>query len=440
MQLIRVLLVAVAIAVLLSGITFFFGSAKQEKGNGARFLLATIGGAVWSIAIMVFLKMPNASESFAHTAITCIIAGVTLSDIGLLAYLGWPYKNGKVLTATFSCVGLVLVVLLAYDSSLFYSAIDLSGEYTRIFVQKGWYYYTLIAYFFVISFTFSAYLQKRIKKTTHKDMKTGLTVFYAGLSTSGILALVFNLILISSHPHLTWIGPMSTGITVLTFYYSVVKFRTVSMSSKWLEVMSYAILLITAAIIYLLAFYIIFTALFGIPNPTNEVLTLNIVMAVFLLILMPTLTELANFMKANFYTDRIELGYITNKLEKIPRGSYESHDVARFLADTMHYSYVAIVINGRLYASNNARFTSAEAIQIGRLKVDDNIWVKNLAEDIAKPHEISRVARLTSKTGKEIGKVVFGKRLASSHLSRRDLVKHEAILGVLSCVVEENIK
>lgn len=441
MQLIRVLLVIVAVAVLLSGISIFLGSTKQEKSNGGRFLIATLGAAIWSLAIMIFIKMPNASEAFSHLIVTCIIAGVTLCDVGLLAYLGWQQKGGKIATIIFSAIGAILVTLLAYDSSLFYTSIDVNQEYTHLFVNKSWYYYTIIAYFFLISIVFSNYLQKQIKKTTNKGQKRGLQIFYGGLSIGGILALIFNLILISSHPHLTWIGPMATAISVLTFYYSAVKFRIISMSSRWTEVLSYIVIIATAIVVYLLAFYIVFTALFGIANPTNEVLMLNLIMGLFLLLLMPTITELANFMRASFYTDRIELGYIIKKLEVIKKDSYDPKDIARFLADTMHYSYVALTVKDHFYLSDSSRFTTEEVNQLAKLKAENGAWIvaDELKEiDSASQHNISRIGILRNRNGKEIGKIIFGKKVTAGAITRRDLVKHEAIIGIISCIVEEN--
>lgn len=257
MQLIRALLIAAVIVVVLSGISVFFGSHKQERRTSKRFLLATLGAALWTIAIFIALDMPNASSDFVHLIITCIIGGVTILDIGLLSFLSWGYKGGRILTLLFTIGGTLLVGLLAYDSSLFYSSYDLSQGYVRIFVDHNWHFFTLIAYFFLISITFSSYLLRRIEDTKNPGYKTGLKVFCVGLSIGGILALLFDLILITSLPSLIWIGPMATVISIVFFYYSVVKFHILDVSSKWIRAMSAAILVGTAVIIYLIAFYIV---------------------------------------------------------------------------------------------------------------------------------------------------------------------------------------
>ncbi|MBR3366152.1 hypothetical protein IKG48_03495 [Candidatus Saccharibacteria bacterium] len=257
MQLIRALLIAAATVAILSGFSVFFGSRNQEKRSNARFLVATIGAALWTIAIYLALDMPSTSPDFVHFIVTCIIGGAIICDIGLLAFLSYGYKGGKILTLLFIIGGTLLIGLLAYDSSLFYSGYDLSQNYVHIFVDHNWHFFTLIAYFFLISITFSSYLLRRIEDTKNLNLKKGLRVFSIGISIGGILALLFDLILITSLPNLIWIGPLATIISIASFYYSIAKFGTLNVSSKWMKAMAGVILVGTATIIYLLVFYII---------------------------------------------------------------------------------------------------------------------------------------------------------------------------------------
>lgn len=441
MQLIRILLIAAIIVVLLSGISIFCGSRKQEKRSAAHFLIATIGAALWTAAIAIALKMPGASSEFVHVVVTCIIAGVTLCDVGLLAFLGWRYKGGKPSTLIFTLFGVLLVALLACDSSLFYGSYDLSQGYVRIFVNYSWYYFTLIAYFFLISITFSNFLRKRIKETTNSSLKTGLKVFYVGLSIGGILALIFDLILITSLPNLIWIGPMATIISIMSFYYSVVKFRTLNISAKWMKIMSYAILTATAIIIYLLVFYVVFTALFRTPNPSVEVLILNSIMAIFLIAIMPALLELTNFMKASFLSDRIQLGYITKKIDNIKPKDFDPKELVQFLADTLHYGDCALILAKHTYVTNNMRFPTDEAEIILQLKpTDGSVWVKSPEKILKNGFCVSEVALLRDSKGKEIGRLVFGKKINGKTLQRKELVKVEAVINMVSVLVEESHK
>ena len=441
MQLIRALLIAAIVVVVLSGVSIFFGSRKQEKRISAYFLIATIGAALWTAAIAVALRMPDASPEFVHLTVTCIIAGVTLCDVGLLAFLGWKYKGGKPATFIFAAIGFLLIAALAFDQSLFYSSYDLSQGYVQIFINYSWYYFALIAYFFLISITFSGFLRKRIKETTNHSLKTGLKVFNVGLSIGGILALIFDLVLITQLPNLIWIGPMATIISIMSFYYSVVKFRTLNISAKWMKIMSYVILVAMAVIIYSLVFYIVFAALFKTPNPSTQVLILNTVMAVFLIAIMPALLELTNFMKASFLSDRIQLGYITKKLDNIKPKDFDPKELAQFLADTLHYEECALILAKHTYVTNNMRFPSDEAESIMRLKpTDGSVWVKTPEKVLNNGFCISEVATLKNSDGKEIGRLVFGKRVGGRTLPRKELIKVEAVVNMVSVIVEESHK
>lgn len=258
MQLIRALLVAAATTVVLSGIAVFFGSSRQERKPARYFLISAFGAALWTVAIFVALDMPWASADFVHFIMACTIGSIALCDIGLLAFLSHGYKGGRILTLLFTIGAAILITLLAYDSSLFYSSYDLSHGYVHFSVDRScWYFYALIIYFFLISITFSSYLLRRIEETKNPGLKKGLRVFLAGLSIGGILALVFNLLLLTSLPEFVWIGPLATVISIVSFYFSVAKFGTLNVSSKYMKAMSGVILVGIAVIVYLTAFYVV---------------------------------------------------------------------------------------------------------------------------------------------------------------------------------------
>lgn len=443
MQLIRILLVAVSAAVLLSGASVICGSSKQDRARAIRFFVATLGAAVWTLAITVFMSLPPEAGAVAPAVVIGIIGGITLCDVSLLAYLGWEHKSGKVATVLFALVGVVLVGILALHPEVFYTDITLDHEFNRITITKGWYYVALIVYFFLISITFSSYLQRRIKSVKNPGLKTGLKVFYVGLSVGGILALIFNLVLLSAQPQLTWIGPMATSISILSFYYSVVRYRTITLSSGWMRTMSYVILVTTGVIIYALLFYAMFTALFKIPNPSPAILLLNGVTAAILLLAMPALSEIVTYMHAITAVDEIDLGYIVKKLEKTSGKNFDLREIARFLADSMHYADVILIVNGHVYSANAVnRMTIPEADQIIKAKrKEGRVWIlpeELKDETVSRKREISRIGVLTDKRGREMGKVVFGKKLHRLELSRRDLIKYETVVNELAAVIEEN--
>lgn len=437
MQLIRALLVAATAVVLLSGISIFFGSRKQEKKNSIFFLIATLGVALWAIATIFALNMPSASGNFVHVIVTCIIGGITLCDIGFLTFLGWKYKGGKFLAFILAAIGAFLVALLARDSSTFYNSFDLSQNYLKISVEQNWYFFSLIAYFSIISLVFFGFLARRIKKATSPSLKIGLKVFYICLAFGNLSTLAFNITLVTSLPNLIWISPMIIVISIMSFYYSIIKSHTLNIHTKWLEITSYAILLATAAIIYLLAFYIVFTTLFKVPNPSHEILILHGIMAAFLIFLTPILFELTNFMKASFFSSEIELSYIMKKLDSIKPKTFDPKDTICFLADTLHYENCALIISGHAHTNNGARFSSDETEYILRLKPSkDQLWIDQANLPEKNGFNISEIVTLRNKEGHELGKLVLGKRFSEKPLIKEDFAKIEAVASVLSALIK----
>ena len=97
MQLVITLLVAVAVLTILAGISTLFGSKKKNKANAVWLFIVTLGLALWSFSIAMFLSLPPNKIDVARLLIVGIIAGITAADIGILGYTGWNYKLGRVL-------------------------------------------------------------------------------------------------------------------------------------------------------------------------------------------------------------------------------------------------------------------------------------------------------------------------------------------------------
>ncbi len=74
-------------------------------------------------------------------------------------------------------------------------------------------------------------------------------------------------------------------------FYAILKYRIVSVSARWLRVMVYMVIMSAGAAIYMILFYLIFTALFKIPNPSTSILVLNFLMIIIVLLLMPVINE-----------------------------------------------------------------------------------------------------------------------------------------------------
>ncbi len=434
MKLITVLLIAVAALAVLTGLSILCGATKQSRASAIWFFVSTLGAAVWSVAIAIFLTLPSSSADSAPALVIAVISGITLTDIALLSYTSWSSgRNGKITVGIFAVLGAALCVLLVKQPELFYSHFTFGQDYNTIHTTRTWYFYALIAFFTLISLVYSGFLSKTIKHIKNHGAKNGLKIFQAGLSVGGILALIFDLLLLTSHPHFAWIGPMAVSISIITFYYSVVKYRILALSGKWLEVLSYIILIAAGVIIYTLVFYAIFTSLFRVASPSTEILLLNFIMVAILLCLMPALREISSMLKALLPTRYIDVGYITRKVLAIKRDHLDLKELASFLATQLKLDYFAFLINGKVYGSKATFLTSEELVKIAKLKHPTrSIWQTQSDESADSP---VRIAVLTDSKGEVFGQALVGRSNSGHVLEHRELIQIEMIINLAASII-----
>ena len=436
MQLITTLLIAIAALTILTGVSILFGTTKQSRAQGAWFFIAALGAAVWSAAIAIFLTMPESSANLVQPLVVSIITGIALTDVAMLGYTSWPSgKSGKALTALFGLVGITIIIALALHPELFYSHVTFGYDHNTIHTTNTWYFYVLIAFFTLISLVYSGFLTKTIKRIKNRGAKNGLRIFQLGLSVGGILALVFDLLLLTSHSHLAWIGPMAVSISIITFYYSVVKYRILALTGKWLQILSYIILIAAGVIVYVLIFYTIFTSLFRVASPSAEILLLNFIMIAIVLCLMPALREISSLIKAQLPTKQIDIGYITRKLRSITRGNYDTKELASFLATQLKLDYFGFLIGGKLIGSSPSELSADELVKVSKLKHPARgIWLN--VPDGTLDDSKYRVAELVSAKNTPFGHAIVGRSASGRILEPADLAEIEMVINLSALILD----
>ena len=437
MQLIIILLNAVALLTILTGASIMFGAAKQSRTNAVWFFFATLGAAVWSAAIASFLKLPESSANLAPFIVSGIIAGITLTDISLLGYLGWASeKNGKLATVIFMVFGAVIIALLVHNPALFYSGVTFGNDFNTIHTTGGWYFVVLIIYFTAISLVYSSFLTNTIKRIKNRGAKNGLRIFQIGLSVGGILALIFDLIFLSKLPNLAWIGPMAVSISIITFYYSVVKYHIMPLSGRWMQILSYIIIIAAGIAFYVVVFYIVFTALFRIPNPTTEILVLNFIMTAIVICLMPALSEILSILRAFLPTKQLDVGYITRRLNVLTKENLNLRELAGFLSQQLKFEYVGLLVDKKLYGSKPLKISEEDLKSIEKLKPPkSSIW-QELGERRESDEQIARIAALEDEKGKMIGQVLIGRPTNGRLTDRRNLIEIEMVLKLVAVILD----
>lgn len=442
MKLITILLYAVAVLTLLSGFAVLVGSRKNERVKSLFFMLATVGAAAWASSIAGFLSLEPTQADVAPLAIFGIYASAIVMDVCFTGYIGWQYKIGKVATLAFGMLGAILIGLVATQPSLLYSDFSLTNTGNAVNLVDGWYYYAYLVYFLAITGCFMALLFHRIVKTRNKSLRTGLIVFLVGNAIAGTASLIFDVLVpFWVRYDLIWIGPLTISATIIAHYYSILRYKILTLSTTWLRILSYVILMSSAAIIYMVIFFIIFTALFKVPNPSPSIFMLNFIMVAVTLLMMPVFNESTAFVRSLVQTDTVDLAYVIKKLNQVASAkSVNLNELADFLATYLHFNYVGLFVKGRLYGSSSLPITVDELKQISLLAhAEKGVWQEfnQPVSEAANRLGIRAIAELNNDKGKAFGQVLVGKPTGKMGFDRKDLAQLEMIINIVAMIAEK---
>lgn len=297
MQLIAILLITVSILTLLSGIAVFFGAAKGDRARSAWFFAATVFATIWMVSISLFL-VANSGWPYMTLLVDLTYISAIFIDIALLGYISWRKKFGKITTLAFLVAGIIFVAFFVKNPELLYTEIVLTSAGNSLVTNIGPFYFTYIAFFCALVPAVLITLFMQILKSKSNRIKSGDLVLLIGFAISGTMSLIFNLILPLWTWDLIWLGPLAISTTIIAFYYTILRYHALNLKSRWLKILSYIVLIASAAVLYMMMFYVVFIAMFRGSTPSIEVITLNFIMVLFFLLLMPAMNELLAFVRS----------------------------------------------------------------------------------------------------------------------------------------------
>ena len=298
MQLIVILLATVAVLTFLSGAIVFFGSSKGDRIRSAWFFLAAIFATAWMASISVFMvAQPEWTNNIEwHVKWTFISA--ILIDAAFLGYISWVQKNGKYLTLFFAILGIIISALIFTAPDLLYSDINIARTGNSVAMNIGPLYIAYNAFFALIVPAIIFSLFKQFLKTRSQRKKGGDITIMVSFGISSLIILVANLILpLIGNWSAIWLGPLALSATIIGFYYTILRYRSLNLSSIWLKIFSYIVIVSSVAIVYMMIFAIIFAALFRGSPPSTEVIILNFIMILVFIALMPAMNEFIKFIR-----------------------------------------------------------------------------------------------------------------------------------------------
>lgn len=440
MSLISILLVTVAILSFSFGLLTFIGASKNDRMRSAWFCFATLGAAIWSVSIAIFLALeaPDADATF---WIYGIYIPPMFMMVGMLGYSSWKLKSGKILTILDLLFMMTLAVLMIYDKSLLYTSYEIARTGNTVELVGGMFYIIYMVFYFVSDTAFLLYSLYMVKHTRNKSVRNGNLLLMIGFMITGVMTLSTDLILpLFGNYSLIWIGPLFISVTIAVYFYTVLKYHMISVASRWLQMATYAVVGLAGVAIYMLIFYLIFTTLFKIPNPSTSVLVLNFLMIVIVLLLMPVIREVSAVLRSMIMVGQVDIAYVVKKLNHLASKNVDLRDLAGFLADHLHFAYVGFIINDRLYGSKPLAMTADEIKKISGMKAarGGDVWQEpsKAVQEVLNTLDLKAVAELRNAKGKAFGQLIVGKPLGKSSFERRDLIQLEMIINLVATVID----
>lgn len=284
----------------------------------------------------------------------------------------------------------------------------------------------------------------RTIKTASKRSRKRLKAFLYGELTVGLFAATLGILLpmFYNFDFLAW-APVVVGIGFVGFYYQILRYRIIMLDAKWLRVLSYLIVIAVAAIIYIVAFYLIFTYIFKFQDLPASMLALNYIMIVIVLLLFPIINEVTNFVQSLIRQNQVDMTFILKRLNKMAVGDVDLSDLADFLAIHLHFKHIELVVNKHIYGPKKIVLTPSELAHIKNLgEPEYGIWQKleGDTDEICKREGIVAVAELRDVSGKSFGQILVGEPTGKMGFKRKDLIQLEMIINLVAAMTESKLK
>lgn len=440
MNLISILLITTAVLCLLTGFLSLVGSSKGERGHMSWFFAMSLGCAMWTAGIGIFRILPSTAGDILTWALYGIYVSSLFLAVATLGYAAWRRTAGKIFTILCAVEAVFLAAAFLHDPGLLYTGITLSKAGNSVDLYWGWYYISYCLFFVITDGGFVVTQFLNAKRERRVNARKGNYLLFFGFMIAGSLAVIFDLIIPPYNYSLIWVGPLSLCVVMIMFFYATLRYRLVRMSSRWLQIFAYGVISSIGVIVYMLIFYLIFTALFKIPNPSASVLVLNFLMIVVILLLMPVINEVSASVRSMIAVGQVDMAYVIKKLNRLAAKNVNLRELAGFLADHLHFSYIGFIINGHLYSSKPLVLSADELIHITKMKAasGSSVWQEpnKATRKIMDELGLKAVAELRNAKGKAFGQLIVGKPLGKTDFERRDLVQLEMIINLVATVID----
>lgn len=298
MQLITVLLIMVGLLAALSGAIIFFGSTKANRGRSAWYFLAAIFAAIWTISISNLMSCKSNVDGMAAFHANWTFVSAIMLEATFLGFAAWSVKFGKPTTIIFFIVGLVLSSIILIHPELMYSNIIFTNSGNGPEFVIGPLFFTYAIYLGVIVPTISLILFQQFRHARSKRTRISNLISLVSYAVSSLVVTITDFVMILlGDMSAGWLGPLAVAMVILMIYYTILRYRMINLSLRWLQFFSYIVIVVSIAIVYMIIFSIVFAALFRGSTPSMEVIVLNFIMILIFIALIPAMNGLITFIR-----------------------------------------------------------------------------------------------------------------------------------------------
>ena len=298
MQLITILLIVVGLLAALSGAIVFFGSTKANRGRSAWYFLAAIFATIWTISISNLILCKPDAVDLATFHINWTFVSAIMLDAAFLGFGAWNLKYGKVATIFFFIIGVLLSSTIMLHPEWLYSGIDFTNSGNGPIIIFGPLFLAYASYFGIMVPAISlSFFRQFIHARSKRNRISNLIALISYIISSVVTLFADFIMVLLRNWSVGWLGPLAVAVVILMIYYTILRYRAINLSLRWLQFFSYLVVVVSIAIIYMIIFSIIFAALFRGSTPSIEVIILNFIMILIFISLIPAMNGLVSFIR-----------------------------------------------------------------------------------------------------------------------------------------------
>ena len=295
--------------------------------------------------------------------------------------------------------------------------------------------------FFALSVALFVILLLLLKKAGRTRIKKGIMVFLFSLLVFGGGSAILAFLPAVFGQNFDVAALFVASPLFLIAYFVCLKFRAFLLSNRILKIWSYVSLAAVCIIIYMVSFFVITRYIFHV-EATAEIVAINLVMIIIVMIIFPLWNEANMEVNSLLSTQRVNLTYVIKRLNSIATQNMSYEKLADFLADHLHFRYIGLMVNGRIYGTRKTKFSPEEIAELTMLDEDKDIWRKQSGKIKKKFEEedIVAVAELRDAKGRAFGQILVGRPMGKITFEKRDLAELEMIINIVASIIDSREK